>query len=76
MKVLDLIPDLPLPPGDNSASHLALCLTLRYLADHANYVELRNGEYLHDGHDCAAYLNEAADEIYAQVRREKIRVRA
>ena len=76
MRVPDLIPDLPLPPGEHSISLLTLCLALRYLADHANHVELRDGRCIHDGLDCAEYLNEFADALYQVTRQAKIRVMA
>jgi hypothetical protein len=50
-----------------------VCLALRYLADHANHVELRDGRCIHDGLDCAAYLNEFADALYQVTRQAKIR---
>ena len=76
MKVVDLIPDLPFPPGERTTYLLALRLALRYLADHANSVELEDGRMIHDGLDAEDYLNEVANALYQLTRRDKIRVPA
>jgi hypothetical protein len=74
MKVVDLVSDLPLPPGERTSFLLAIRLAARYLGDHANHVELKDGRMIHDGDDCADYLNEFADALYATTKRDKILV--
>ena len=69
MRVPDIISDLPLPPGERSSTLLAIRLAVRYLADHANCIELKDGRMIHSGLDCADYLNEFADALKLEAKK-------